>query len=197
MKFLSAAAVAMLAATPVFACAAPVLLDFETVTSFAPVNDLYAGFGIAFTGDALGLVNDALGPYFSNAPSPVGVMTPVGGDATMNVANGFTDAFSFFYTSSDAVANAVQVWSEINGGGSLLKSFNLAANAQDGGCSDTSFCHFDILSAAFPGTARSVTFGNAAGSAAFDNAVLGVPEPTTALLIPLALAGLLVARRRA
>ena len=29
---------------------------------------------MVFTDDALALQNDALGPYFSNAPSPIGVM---------------------------------------------------------------------------------------------------------------------------
>ena len=150
-----------------------------------------------FGADALGLLNDELGPYFSHAPSALGVMAPVGGEATMNIAGGFVGSFSFFYTASAAVSQAVQVWSSLNGTGTLLASFNLAANAQSGGCNDSPYCHFDQLSAAFTGTARSVTFGNAAGAAAFDNiSVSTVPEPTAALMMALGVAGLLLARRR-
>jgi hypothetical protein len=198
MKFLSAAAFALSVAAPAMASTVPVTLDFENVASFASIDGLYSAQGISFTGDALGLVNDSLGPYFSNAPSAIGVMAPVGSDATMNVANGFINAVSFFYTSSDAILDGVQVWGGLNGTGPLLASFDLTPNAQAGGCSDSPYCHFDSLSGAFAGTAYSVTFGHAAYSAAFDDvSITAVPEPTTALLVPLALAGLLVARRRA
>lgn len=202
MKFLSAAVAAAaavtFAATPVSAATVPLLLNFEAATGFAPIDSLYASAGIRFGGDALGLVNDALGNYFSNAPTAVGVMTPVGLDSAMNVANGFVGSFSFFYSSLAAVNDGVQVWSGFDGTGSLLATFDLAANAQAGGCSDTALCNFNSLSAAFAGTARSVTFGNATYSAVFDNvAITAVPEPTSALLVPLALFGLLATRRRA
>lgn len=206
MKLFSAAALALFAATP--ALADSLLLDFETVSSFASISQYYNGgadgagnvgpaLGISFGGDALGLVNDDLGPYFSHAPSAIGVMAPVGSQATMNVAAGFSGSFSFFYTSSAAVSNAVQLWSGIDGTGTLLASFDLAANAQAGGCSDSPYCHFDQLAGAFAGTAHSVSFGNAAGAAAFDNVALtAVPEPTSALLMALGVTGLLLVRRR-
>ena len=206
MKWLPTAALAMFAAAPAFA--ADTLLDFETVTSFASISEYYNGgtdsagsagpaLGVSFSADALGLANDAAGPYFSNAPSPVGVMAPVGPDATMSVAAGFLGV-SFYYASSAAVADAVQVWSGIDGSGTLLASFNLGANAQDGGCSDSAYCHFDLLSNTFAGTAHSMTFGNAAG-AAFDNvSIMAVPEPASALLMALGMGCLaLVVRRRA
>jgi hypothetical protein len=193
----AAVAVGAFSALPAAAATVPLVLGFETATDYTPVGNLYAAYGISFGDDALALVNGPAFTYFSNAPSPLAAMAPVGPGATMNVANGFIDAFSFFYTSAEAVSNAVQVWSGLNGSGTLLANFNLANNAQAGGCSDTAYCHFDRLSAAFAGTAYSVSFGNAALAAAFDDIGLrAVPEPATALLVPLALAALVAQRRR-
>jgi hypothetical protein len=193
------------AATP--ALAQVVLVTFETPTSFAPIETHYAGgtdgagvagvnLGVSFGGDALALQNDALGPYFSNAPSPIGVMAPVGPAAFMNVPVGFTD-LSFFYSSSAPVVAGVKVWSGLNGTGAVLASLDLASNAQLG-CSDTPFCRFDSLSATFSGVAQSVSFGDAALVAGFDNVrITAVPEPTTLVLMALGLAGVAgVARRR-
>ncbi|NUZ08856.1 PEP-CTERM sorting domain-containing protein [Piscinibacter koreensis] len=204
---------AAFAAAP--ALAAPITIDFEGVTSFAPIADYYnagrdgagvAGpalapgqYGVSFAGDALALQNDVLGPYFSNAPSPLGVMFPAGTAATLNSVggSGFVGTLSFYYSSATAVANAVQLWSGLDGTGALLASFDLAANAQQGGCSDSSYCNFGLLSGSFAGIAHSVTFGNAAGFAAFDNVGINVvPEPATALLLALGLGGLAATRRR-
>jgi hypothetical protein len=199
-----AAAVVALASAP---AAAQVTLDFEGPTSFASVADFYAGgsdgagatgpsYGIVFRGDALAFRNDALGPYFSNAPSPLGVLAPVGADSAMNVAAGFTGAVSFFYSATQAVANGVQLWSGLDGTGTLLGSFNLLGNATNG-CSDSPFCRFDSTSLSFSGIARSLTFANAVGVSAIDNiTVTPIPEPETVALMSLGLAGLAVARRR-
>jgi hypothetical protein len=207
MKWLPTAALAVFAAAPAFA--ANTLLDFEGMTSFASISEYYNGgadsagsigpaLGVSFSGDALGLANDAAGPYFSNAPSPIGVMAPVGPDSTMSVLAGFLGV-SFYYSSAAAVADAVQVWSGVDGTGTMLASFDLAANAQGGGCSDSPYCHFDALSGSFTGTAHSMTFGNAVSAAAFDNvSITAVPEPSSALLVALGLGCIgLVTRRRA
>jgi hypothetical protein len=199
MKQLSlalAAATALLAA-PAFA--GTVTLDFEAAPSFASIDQTYSSVGVSFGLDALGLQNDGLGAgvngaYFSNAPSPVGVMVAVGADSAMNVAGGFY-GLSFYYSSDTAVAAAVQVWSELNGQGDVLASFNLGANATTG-CTDTPYCHWDLLSASFNGTGRSVTFDGGIGVAGFDN-ITYVPEPGSALLAGLGLMSLLVLRRRA
>ena len=187
----------------------PLLLDFETPTSFASVAEYYNGgtdsagatgpaLGVSFGLDALTVRNDdGAGPYFSNAPSPVGALAPVGVDATMNVAVGFVDSISFHYASTQFVAQGVNVYAGLNGTGDLLASFDLAGNAQLG-CTDTPFCRFDQLSSTFAGVAHSVSFGNAAGLAGFDNvSITAVPEPTTVLLMSLGVAALLLGRRRA
>jgi hypothetical protein len=191
-----AAAAVLLAAAPAFA--ATTVIDFEKVTSFDSVGSPVAG--ITFGGDALGLVNDEYSTFFTNAPSPVGVMTVVGADATMNVAAGFTSSFSFAYSSASLMTSAVNVYSGLNGTGNLLASFNLVNNATAGGCTSSDYCHFDLLSTTFAGTAYSVTFGNAVG-AAFDNIsvnVSAVPEASTTLLMALGLIGMgaFVQRRR-
>jgi hypothetical protein len=211
---ISFVATALLAAAPAFA--QTVILDFETVESFASIGGYYNGqaitptvlpaptpslpgpaWGITFGDDALGLFNDTLGPYFSNAPSPLGVMTVVGPASVMNVALGFS-SLGLAYSSLSAVTNAVQVWSGLNGTGSLLGSISLLANAQ-AGCTDSPLCHFDNTNLSFTGVARSVTFANAANEAAFDNLTVAlVPEPASAALMCMGVLGVMgfAARRR-
>lgn len=176
----------------------PVLVDFETPPGFVSIGDHYSDLGIGFGADVLALQNDALGPYFDNAPSPTGVMFVAGPDATMNVAAGFTTGVMLWVSSSSAVPQAVQVYSGLDGTGQLLASLDLPANAQAGGCSSAPYCHFDRLAAGFAGTAHSIAFANAGPDVAFDNLTVGaVPEPATALSLALGLGALALLRRRA
>ena len=116
---------------------APVLLDFESPTSFESIAEYYNGgmdsagatgpaLGVSFGLDALTVRNDdGAGPYFSNAPSPVGALAAVGAAATMNVAAGFVDRISFHYSSSQFVVQGVNVYAGLDATGDLLASFNL------------------------------------------------------------------------
>lgn len=196
--FYPAIVAGLLAAAPAFATT----IDFETAASFDSIGDYYATSGVSFGGDALAIQNDTLGTYFTNAPSPLGVMTAVGADATMNVLNGFTGLVSFFYASTDIAT--IGVYSGLNGTGDLLGVFDLFANATDG-CSDSAFCNWTEATLSFLGIAKSITFGDAANvadGAAFDNvsftaASNSVPEPSTVLLLGLGLTALVSSRRRA
>lgn len=204
MKLTSLALLAALAAAPV---SAQVLIDFEGPTSFESVDDYYDGgtdgagvvgpdLGVVFGGDVLALRNaPPEDVFFSNAPSPIGVMTPVGAASTMNVDVGFSGVFSLYY-SSTAATSGVQLWSGLNGTGSLLANLGFLANAQTG-CSDTSYCNFDLLSTTFTGIARSATFTGATNVAAIDNiSITPVPEPAAMLAMSLGMVGLAAARRR-
>ncbi len=194
MRLLTVATAALLGA-PAFA-ATTTTINFEGVTGFASIGDTYAAQRFSFRPDAQGLVNDALGPYFSNAPTPLGVMFVSGinvPDAAMTVEPGFNE-LRFYYSSADVVTDAVQVWTGANGSGALIASYNLAANATQG-CTDTAYCHWDLLGGKLSQTALSVTFGAGTQAAAFDN-ISVVPEPSSVWLVGMALGALVLSRHR-
>jgi hypothetical protein len=185
---------ALLASLPALANT-NLVLDFEGVDSFASVADFYAG--VSFSDAALGLKNDELGTYFSNAPTPGTVMFATDSSAVMSVDKGFIDQLSFYYSAASSALDVVTIYSGLNGTGSELGSISLSKNAQLGGCSDSAFCNWQRISLTFSGTARSVSFGGNAGGVAFDNvAITAVPEPTSALLMALGGAALLIGARK-
>lgn len=203
--YLAALAAALFSAGP--ASSAIVTIDFDGPTSFASINEYYAGgadseeaigpnLGVSFGPDALTIKNDELGPYFSNW-STVGIMGPVGADAAMNVGVGFIGDVSFSYSAVQAVA--VNVWSGLNGTGSIVGTFQLAANAA--GCAaGAGLCSWSPASITLGSgvVARSITFGDAATTlTGFDNVTItAVPEPESVVLLALGLAGLGVVARK-
>jgi hypothetical protein len=122
-------------------------------------------------------------------------MMAVGSDAALNAGAGlsFVDSVSFSFAA--ALDTTVGIWSDLNGTGSLLGTFNLAAN--QGGCSDSPLCHWELASLDFSGAARSITFGDAANAAMFDNVTVNaVPLPAALWLMVSALGGLGIVRRK-
>lgn len=211
MKLATFLAAVALAAGAGSALAAPTLIDFEGVNSFGSINDFYNGgtdasghsgnnLGISFTPAALGLSNDALGPYYANAPTPGAVMFATDDSAFLNASQGFSGYVSFYYASSTAAPSAINIYSGLNGTGAVLGSFSLNHNAT-AGCSGAAFCNFEKTSVVFDGVGKSIGFGgstgNIAGNVAFDNVVLTpVPEPSTYVLMGLGLLAVGLYQRR-
>lgn len=205
MKIRTAGALALLAAAPAFA--QTVKLDFEGTAGFVnTIGQFYNGgtdglgntgpnYGVSFTDGAVALSNDALGPYYADAPSPLAVMYAFDSNAFMNVVSGFSGALGFAYSSTLGGA-AVNIYSGLNGTGTLLASASLLANASTG-CTVTTFCNFDATSLNFAGIGRSVGFGGNPGEVLFDDvSITAVPEPSTYLMLALGLAAVGFAGRR-
>ena len=196
---LSALIGGLLTTAPAFA----VTIDFQDAGAYNFIQEYYNGgtndagasgpnLGVSFGPDALAVANDDVFTYYSNAPTP-GVLAAVGTDAALNFADGFNDV-SFWYSS--IADTTVSIFAGLNGTGALLGVIDLFTNAQNG-CSDTSFCHWDLASIHFDGLAQSIQFGDTAGLAGFDDVTVAtVPEPSAAALMLTSLAGLVLLRRR-
>lgn len=210
MKIVSAAALAFFAATPAFALTTTTFtLDFEGAPGYVnPIGEFYNGgtdslghtgpnFGVSFTDAAVGLSNDALGPYYSNAPTPLTVLYAADASAVLNVASGFVERLKFAYSASQTTLDAVNIYSGLNATGTLLASASLFGNAQID-CTNSPYCRFTLTSVKFAGVGKSISFGGNAPNVLFDNITITavVPEPSTYLLMAAGLFALVVAKRR-
>ncbi len=202
MKLLTAAALALFVATPAFASPSAFTVNFEKTWDFSngDVRNYYNGgaaadgstggpnLGVSFV-NVSGLSNDALGPYYSGAPSPLGVAY-AHDSAFINVAGGVGQMLSFYYSSPTKVLGAIKAYSGLNGTGFLVGTIDLTAN--DSGAYGT----WTLANLLIAGYAQSFDLTAAAVESvvAFDNiSARAVPEPGTVLLM---LAGGAIAMRR-
>jgi hypothetical protein len=207
---------ALAAAAPSFANS-PLTIDFEATPGYGvSVLNTYAALGASFSDGALAFTNDALGPYFSNAPTPgtadpfagtVMVVNPGSVNAVLNIAGGsgpspltgFVGAVSMDYASMVNAFSVVQIFAGLNGSGQRLGQISLSENQIDANCSSSALCHWQNISLTFAGTAQSMVFSSNDGNIAFDNiSITAVPEPQTyaMLLAGLAALGFMARRRR-
>lgn len=192
-------------------------LTFEGLQNNEQILDFYNGgtgslgssgpnLGVGFGSTALALIDTDAGGSgnFANEPSPDTVAFWLTGTSlVMNVAAGFQDGFSFFYTSSTAAT--VDVFDGLNATGNLLGSINLAAQHTANNCTGDPtgvFCNWDPIGVAFAGTALSVDFSGTANQTGYDNVTFGsetpaIPVPAAVWLFGSGLIGLIgIARRK-
>lgn len=214
-----AAAIALSATCTAAVHAAPFTLTFEGVGNNAQILDFYNGgtdsqgnsgvnYGVRFGSNALGLVDaDAGGTgNFANEPTPSTTMYFLNGTAVLNYAPGFSDGFSFFYTST-SFEGVVSVYDEENASGNLVGILNLGPNSGPALCSGDpagDFCNWSAVGLVFNGVAKSIDFGGTVDQIGYDNITFGsafpdvtpVPEPAGFALVALAGIGAVSARRR-
>lgn len=149
-----------------------------------------ANLGVGFSGNALA-INDYNGCCEPDAAlGRKGILFFLsGGAVTMDYAAGFTNGFSFYYSSnSDAF---IRVYDGLGGTGNVLATLNLVTQANQG-CAPGStgfYCNWTAIGVAFTGNARSIDFGGGANFVAYDNITFGsdrpgggggvIPEPAT------------------
>ncbi len=165
-------------------------------------------YGIAFSANSLAVIQNNAGGSGNTGgePSPPTALFFLSGAAdTMDVAAGFTTGFSFYYSAVSS-GGTINVYSGLDGTGTILATLTLPTTPNDGGgCTGlgagsnpgANFCPFEPFGVTFSGTALSVDFGGTANQIAFDNITLGAavpigstPEPASLFLLGGGLAAL-------
>ena len=165
-------------------------MGFDALHCLEYVDNYYAGgngsngtgpgpnYGVTFSSNAEALADRVIQSTcglttsnVTNEPSPQNsVIFLSGSAATMNVPAGFTGGFSFYYA-APSYAGFINVWSGLNGTGTLLATLTLPTT---GGCtSGAPYCMWNPIGVSFAGTAMSVDFGGSANYIAFDSITLG------------------------
>jgi hypothetical protein len=187
------AAALALASASGLVCATPIVLTFEGLQNNEAVNDFYNGgtgsagcagtnYGVNFSNSLALIDSDAGGTgNFANEPSASTILFFTAGSAVLNCSAGFTGGFSFFYTTM-ANAGSVDIYSEVNKGGTKLGSITIAALGSNCvGDPTGSFCNWAAGGSTFSGVAKSIDFGGAANFVGYDNITFGSSAPTPGL----------------
>ena len=184
-----------------------VTLTFEGAGNLARLGSFYNGgtdsfgnpgrsVGVLFGPTALSIIDEDVPSFtgspntgnFGNEPSPDTVLFFLDGPAAvLNLAAGFRDGFSFYY-SSTTFSGLVSVYDDIDAAGSLLGTIALVPLGEGRGDPTGSYNIWRASGLSFAGTARSVAFAGTADRIAFDNVTFGsaVPTPPTAPAIGVA-----------
>ena len=181
-----------------------VTLTFTGLQNLEAIENFYNGgtgslgssgtnYGIAFGSDALAIISDQDGGTGNVSSIPPPSTTTVafflsGPGDVMDVAAGFTTGFSFSYAAA-AAPGSVDVYSGLDGTGTLLQTISLPATGDD--CDGkTDFSCWANTGVSFNGTAESAIFTGTANEIAFANITLGassvptaVPEPGSFVLM--------------
>jgi len=227
---------ALLLAGPLVVRADVITLNFEGIAPYPNDNDVlienyYDGgaasngaigpnYGVTFSSGATLLCLNSLTVDCSNtskggsgvAGSEFNAMYFPTTNPYMDVAAGFTTGFSMAYTNPFDESEGINIYSGVDGTGTLLASASLPGTP-DGATAcpgyDANYCPFEDFSVAFSGTAMSIEFTGAANSSTYDDFTFGsttvgggggvsASEPGTLALLGLGLAalGALGMRRR-
>ena len=209
------------------AAASVISLNFEGINNAYPsgyafINGFYNGgissdgtsgpnYGIAFPANAQAICLNTIGISCSNTsrggqgdPNSQlgGLFFLTGGSTFLNDATGFDTGVSFNYTAINQ-GGSINVWSGLNGAGSLLATLSLPITTS-GPCAGygAGFCPFFPAGVGFAGTAQSVEFVGVANQIVFDDVTFGsttpghVPEPGSMLLLSAGAAAAGLSRRR-
>lgn len=173
-------------------CGNAIVLTFEGLSDLEPVRQFYNGgnggfgsgpgpeAGVSFSSNSLAIIDqdDGGSGNFGGEPSPSTVLFFLEGEAaTMNVPEGFTSGFSFYY-SSPQFTTTITVYSGLDATGTVLAVLPLPLTPLNGAPDPTGdFSPLVPIGVSFSGIAKSVDFGGMANRVGFDNVTIGCPTP--------------------
>jgi hypothetical protein len=173
-------------------------INFDTLQDGELVNGYYNGglgslgsgpgpnYGVTFTNAYV------LNEYSENEGDlitpPNSITFLSGSGSIMDVPGGFSTGFSFNY-SAPFYPGTVDVYSGLDGTGTLLAALSLPTTPDEGGpsCGGHQYCPDVPFGVSFAGVAESVNFSGSADYIVFDDITVGsstvitggVPEPST------------------
>ena len=185
--------------------AAVVSLDFTgvaTTTNATTVGGFYNGgisgngntgtnFGVSFSNNArvYNRYNGCCEPDSASGTKGILFFTD-GAEVTLTYAAGFSDGFSFYY-SSQSESSTIKVFDGLNGTGNVLATLSLVqqgtSSCPPGGTGI--YCNWTPIGVILAGVAKSIDFGGVATLVGFDNITFGsetpqtgVPEPSSVVM---------------